>query len=170
MATASVPNSFTNGVNADATKINDNFSAITSFLNNDVEHKDSRRRVRLRRVANQALSAGPNNITWDTEDVDTSAFIVAPSATITVPAGAAGVYVITVAAQTLAGTTTWLLALSAGVGTFSAAPSTANSSTHKKNFWVTWLDVGDTVTAQINSLSGADTLGSARLAMTRIAE
>ncbi len=49
-------------------------------------------KVRLRRAANQAVTAGQTTITWDTEDADTDGFIAVSSNTITIPAGLGGMY------------------------------------------------------------------------------
>lgn len=52
--------------------------------------------VKLRRVAAQSFSYSANtqyaNISWDTEDADVSGFITPTSDTLTVPAGASGLY------------------------------------------------------------------------------
>lgn len=52
MATASVPNSFVNGTPADAVAVNANFSAVTTFLNDKVVHRDGSK------AATAALDAG----------------------------------------------------------------------------------------------------------------
>ena len=51
-------------------------------------------KVRLRRAASQAVTAGDTAIIWDTEDADTDGFIAVSSSTITVPAGLGGMYAI----------------------------------------------------------------------------
>jgi hypothetical protein len=50
---------------------------------------------RLRRAANQSIpNTTPTDISWDTEDTDTDGFITVTAATITVPTGLGGLYVI----------------------------------------------------------------------------
>lgn len=55
----------------------------------------TRRGVRLRRVANQSVTASTlTSISWDTEDQDTDGFIAVTAATITIPTGLGGLYAI----------------------------------------------------------------------------
>lgn len=70
--------------------------------------------VKLSRAANQSISTGTNtSISWDTETSDPDGFITATSATITVPSGLGGIYLVS-AAITYA-------ANPAAVGTFTQA-------------------------------------------------
>lgn len=68
---------------------------ISGFVGTPPETQIS---VRVRRSANQSIPTGvTTDISWDTEDTDVYGFITAPSTSVTVPAGADGMYVCTLA-------------------------------------------------------------------------
>jgi hypothetical protein len=98
MSSASVTNNFTNGLIGDADEVDQNFQDLVNFLNSHVVHNHdpllARHGVRLHKAASAIASGSPTSITWGDEREDTDGYWSA-GASVTIPAGMAGPYVIT---------------------------------------------------------------------------
>jgi hypothetical protein len=99
MSSASVTNNFVNGAIGDADQVDQNFADLVAFCNTHLIHNHdispTRVGVRLHKTASAIGSGGsPSAITWADEDQDTDGFWSAGTV-VTIPAGKAGVYVLT---------------------------------------------------------------------------
>lgn len=147
MATLGVPNSFTNGTNADATLVNANFAAVKTFAETELVQRDGSvaftgvvshaAAQTMPRCSAQAKAAAgsmtvPNTgvstlVTFPTEVWDSHTFFTAGGSTLTVPAGLGGLYLINLEMAAQTGSSTWkwelykngVLAQAMGVGVYS---------------------------------------------------
>lgn len=87
-------------------------------------------KLRLRRAADQAVTAGQTTITWDTEDADTDGFITVSSNTITIPAGLSGMYSICgrIVSSTAFPGNSYIVVIAGGVGYAFHIPSVSTQN------------------------------------------
>ena len=78
-------------VSGDNNNVPGDMLGLANWLDANLPHAPAKW-VKLRRVAAHSIGGSLTDITWDTEDSDTSGFIAVPAITLTVPAGAAGWY------------------------------------------------------------------------------
>ena len=127
--------------------------------------------VKLRRSAAQTFSLSGayqyEEVSWDTEDADASGFITPTSDTLTVPAGASGLYLwsLRFTADYTSGANSFTVALYGvlvnSVNTYSLASFTATSTSTpvtKQESASVYLTAGDTL--QFNMKIGAGSLGT----------
>lgn len=127
--------------------------------------------VKLRRVANQSLTAPATTaITWDTEDADVSGFITVSSTTLTVPSGADGLYAITMTAISATSLTYNVIPRINGVDlTTGYAKVDSTASSEAKVGFVVWLRATDTVICRVNN-TGVTANFTASMQMTRLSD
>lgn len=98
MSSASVTTNFVNGTVIDADVVDQNFTDLVTFANSHLVHNHdaavTRRGVRLHKSASSVGSGSVTAITWGDENQDTDGYWSAGT-TVTIPAGMAGIYVIT---------------------------------------------------------------------------
>ena len=132
----------------------------------------------VRRVAAQSIpNVAATLISWDTETVDTDGFIVVPDTLITIPAGFAGLYLVTAAANyaaNVAGANRDLDLILNGVtivaGRHHAPTAVAGNQTRTQIGFVLPLNVGDTLSVQVfQNSGGALNLNSAMIGCYRVA-
>lgn len=126
--------------------------------------------LKARKAATQSVpDATLTAISFDTEDEDTDGFITVPSATVTVPAGKGGIYVVTVEVFVAAVTT----------GQVTIRTSTGTTNNHNFQYTgpnqnpaatiVQSLVAGNTLTVLVQQNSGGAANVTARLEMYRVA-
>lgn len=102
MSSASVTHDFANGTIGDADQVDQNFADLVNFANTHLVHNHdpaiTRRGVRLHKTASLVATGSSTPIGWSDEREDTDGFWSAGT-TVTIPAGMAGVYVITFVTQ-----------------------------------------------------------------------
>lgn len=128
--------------------------------------------VRLRRAAVQAIGSGLTaNISWDTEDTDTTGFITVTSDTLTVPAGQGGVYVGHIFITSALASSEYYANVTAG-GKLFVEEHTESANSGRLSIPIsTRLAAGDTIVTAVTNVTGGGISHNftARLELFRVA-
>lgn len=129
----------------------------------------SRTGCAIRRNATQSYTNGvAANISWDTEDFDSDAFITTTSATITIPSGQAGIYSLSINAVFTGSSFTRVALLPTIAGTVHGTNG-GSTEPYLSFGWVGPLSAGNTITVQAIQTSGASQTLTGSLWLYRLA-
>ena len=123
----------------------------------------------LPRSAQQTIpTATETTVSWDTETADTDGFITVPSGTVTIPAGLAGLYMLTVRTEWSAGVGGlggYIAAKRNGTPWITQLPANTSAGTH--SMVIPWA-VGDTLTVGVLHTASGSLAMTGRLDFYRI--
>lgn len=126
-------------------------------------------RVGVRRAVALSIVVSPSlpvAVTWDTEDFDSAAFIAAPSSTITIPAGGAGLYQVMFRVTNNTPSVNTFLSINDAVNTLTSMTSGGTADDVLSMY--AYLAVGSVIRGYITNLAGSTRNFVARMTLVRL--